>query len=163
MPTEPRPRSAGTADEAAALRFAEAAGSDASAHDRSQATSGSAHDGFAAARVAVAKTDASAHDASQVTSGSAHDGDAARDALAETDASVHDDLAAAREQRIRRMLDFEARWTSHGGAKARAIRAEFGWSTTRYYQVLDGLLETREAVRHDPMLVRRLLRLREAR
>ncbi|GEK81288.1 DUF3263 domain-containing protein [Agrococcus baldri] len=78
------------------------------------------------------------------------------------DASAHD-LAAAREQRIRRLLDFEAGWTSHGGAKARAIRAEFGWTTTRYYQVLDGLLETQEAVRHDPMLVHRLLRLRDER
>ncbi|WP_306231863.1 DUF3263 domain-containing protein [Agrococcus beijingensis] len=79
-----------------------------------------------------------------------------------TDAVGHD-LAAAREERIRRVLDFEAGWSSHGGAKARAIRAEFGWSTTRYYQVLDGLLEAPAAVRHDPMLVRRLLRLREAR
>jgi hypothetical protein len=77
-----------------------------------------------------------------------------------TDASAHD-LQSAREQRIRRVLDFEAGWTSHGGAKARAIRAEFGWTTTRYYQVLDGLLETPEALRHDPMLVRRLLRVRE--
>lgn len=78
------------------------------------------------------------------------------------DASARD-LDAARAERIRRVLDFEAGWTSHGGAKARAIRDEFGWSTTRYYQVLDGLLETTEAVRHDPMLVRRLLRLREGR
>lgn len=109
MPTEPSPRSAGTADEAAALAFA------------------------AEAR------------------------------QAQTDASAHDDLAAAREERIRRLLDFEAGWVSHGGAKARAIRAEFGWSTTRYYQVLDGMLEAPEAVQHDPMLVRRLLRLREAR
>lgn len=79
-----------------------------------------------------------------------------------TDASAHD-LQSAREQRIRRVLDFEGRWTSHGGAKARAIRAEFGWTTTRYYQVLDGLLETPEALHHDPMLVRRLLRVREGR
>jgi hypothetical protein len=79
-----------------------------------------------------------------------------------TDAVGHD-LAAAREERIRRVLDFEAGWSSHGGAKARAIRAEFGWSTTRYYQVLDQLLESPVAVRHDPMLVRRLLRVREAR
>lgn len=79
-----------------------------------------------------------------------------------TDAAAHD-LAAAREERIRRVLDFEAGWSNHGGAKARAIRAEFGWTTTRYYQVLDGLLETQAAVQHDPMLVRRLLRLREAR
>lgn len=79
-----------------------------------------------------------------------------------TDASAHD-LQSAREQRIRRVLDFEASWSSHGGAKARAIRAEFGWTTTRYYQVLDGLLETPEALHHDPMLVRRLLRVREGR
>ncbi|WP_425846974.1 DUF3263 domain-containing protein [Agrococcus sp. TSP3-2-1] len=79
-----------------------------------------------------------------------------------TDASAHD-LQSAREQRIRRVLDFEGGWTSHGGAKARAIRAEFGWTTTRYYQVLDGLLETPEALHHDPMLVRRLLRVREGR
>lgn len=78
------------------------------------------------------------------------------------DAEAHD-LAAAREERIRRVLDFEAGWANHGGAKARAIRAEFGWTTTRYYQVLDGCVETQAAVRHDPMLVRRLLRLREAR
>ncbi|WP_405215988.1 DUF3263 domain-containing protein [Agrococcus sp. Ld7] len=79
-----------------------------------------------------------------------------------TDAAAHD-LAAAREERIRRVLDFEASWASHGGAKARAIRTEFGWTTTRYYQVLDRCLETEAAVRHDPMLVGRLLRLREAR
>ena len=129
MPTEPRPRSAGTADEAAALAFVEAA----------------------------AAAEAAAHDAppAPAASGSAEP--------QTTDASAHDDLAAAREQRIRRLLDFEGGWASHGGAKARAIRAEFGWSTTRYYQVLDGLLETPEAVRHDPMLVRRLLRLREGR
>ena len=149
MPTEPRPRSAGTADEAAALAFVEAAAAaEAAAHDAppAPAASGSAE---------PQTTDASAH-AGTRTDASAHAG-------TQTDASAHDDLAAAREQRIRRLLDFEGGWASHGGAKARAIRAEFGWSTTRYYQVLDGLLETPEAVRHDPMLVRRLLRLREGR
>lgn len=84
-------------------------------------------------------------------------------AASQTTDAVGHDLAAAREERIRRVLDFEAGWASHGGAKARAIRAEFGWSTTRYYQVLDGMLETPAALHHDPMLVRRLLRLREGR
>jgi hypothetical protein len=112
------------------------------------------------AALAFVSADASAYGDAPTADASAHVDETSHDA-----ARAHDghDLAAAREQRIRRMLDFEAGWTSHGGAKARAIRAEFGWTPTRYYQVLDGLLETREAVRHDPMLVRRLLRLREGR
>lgn len=129
MPTDPRPRSKGTADEAAALAFATAQAHASPALDLHEVPQ--------------------SHE--QTTDASAHDPEAAHD------------LATAREQRIRRVLDFEAGWAQHGGAKARAIRAEFGWSTTRYYQVLDGLLETRAAVRHDPMLVRRLLRLREGR
>ncbi|SFS01147.1 Protein of unknown function [Agrococcus baldri] len=150
MPTDPRARRTGTADEAAALAFVSA---DASAYADAS--------GYADAPTpagASAHADELAHDAAP-----AHDAAAADDAASADDAVSAHDLAAAREARIRRMLDFEAGWTSHGGAKARAIRAEFGWTTTRYYQVLDGLLETREAVRHDPMLVRRLLRLREAR
>ncbi|MFA4841536.1 MAG: DUF3263 domain-containing protein [Agrococcus sp.] len=83
------------------------------------------------------------------------------DAPVEGDRAGRDDLARARAERIRTVLDFEAGWASHGGAKSRAIRAEFGWSTTRYYQVLDAALETPEALHHDPMLVRRLLRLRD--
>lgn len=83
------------------------------------------------------------------------------DASPDAERAGRDDLARARAERIRSVLDFEAGWTSHGGAKGRAIRAEFGWSTTRYYQVLDAALETPEALHHDPMLVRRLLRLRD--
>ena len=163
MPTEPRPRSAGTADEAAALAFVEAAAAaEAAAHDAPPApdASGSAQ---------PQTTDASAHAGTRTDASAARGRAAPPPRLAPPPGAprwagaAHDDLAAAREQRIRRLLDFEGGWASHGGAKARAIRAEFGWSTTRYYQVLDGLLETPEAVRHDPMLVRRLLRLREGR
>lgn len=109
------------------------------------------------------RREGTADDAAALAFASAVDTDA--DAGPQDDAAEPsaDELASAREARIRRILDFEGAWTSHGGAKARAIRAEFGWTPTRYYQVLDGLLETAEAVRHDPMLVRRLLRLREAR
>ena len=42
------------------------------------------------------------------------------------------------------------------GALFVPLHEEFGWSTTRYYQVLDAALETPEALHHDPMLVRRL-------
>jgi hypothetical protein len=67
------------------------------------------------------------------------------------------------DERGLRMLDFEARWSGRLGAKEAAIREEFGLSAARYYQVLDALLDTPVALRRDPILVRRLQRLRDAR
>jgi hypothetical protein len=65
--------------------------------------------------------------------------------------------------RDRALLDFEAAWSRHAGAKEEAIRAEFGLSPARYYQLLGRLLETTEALAYDPMLVKRLRRIRDAR
>lgn len=65
--------------------------------------------------------------------------------------------------RDRRILDFERQWWRHVGAKEEAIRAEFGLSTARYYQLLNALIDSPDAVRHDPMLVGRLQRTRDAR
>lgn len=62
-----------------------------------------------------------------------------------------------------RMLDFERAWSSRLGAKEAAIRAEFSVSAARYYQMLYALLDSPAALRSDPVLVRRLQRLREAR
>lgn len=62
-----------------------------------------------------------------------------------------------------RMLDFEGRWSGRLGAKESAIRAEFGFSAARYYQVLDALIDSPIALRSDPILVRRLQRLRDGR
>ncbi|MGX5682647.1 DUF3263 domain-containing protein [Schumannella luteola] len=67
---------------------------------------------------------------------------------------------SARDARI---LDFERRWWTHAGAKEEAIRSEFALSAARYYQLLNAVIDRPEAVRHDPMLVRRLLRARDAR
>jgi hypothetical protein len=61
------------------------------------------------------------------------------------------------------VLAFERRWWSHPGAKEQAIRAEFGLSAARYYQVLGALLDSPLALAHDPMLVKRLQRMRDAR
>src|SRR6187402_92664 len=61
------------------------------------------------------------------------------------------------------ILDFERQWWRHVGAKEEAIRAEFGLSAARYYQLLNAVIDSPAAVRHDPMLVRRLLRARDAR
>jgi hypothetical protein len=61
------------------------------------------------------------------------------------------------------VLAFERRWWSEPGAKEQAIRAEFGLSAARYYQVLGALLDSPLALAHDPMLVKRLQRMRDAR
>ena len=63
----------------------------------------------------------------------------------------------------RDILAFERSWWKQGGSKERAVREEFGLSATRYYQVLNALIDTAAALEEDPMLVRRLRRQRVAR
>jgi len=58
------------------------------------------------------------------------------------------------------ILDFERTWWKHAGVKEQAIRERFDMSATRYYQLLNELLEKPEAMDHDPILVKRLKRLR---
>jgi hypothetical protein len=61
------------------------------------------------------------------------------------------------------ILEFERRWWHHAGAKEAAIRSEFSLSAARYYQLLNAVIDLPGALRHDPMLVKRLLRARDAR
>lgn len=61
------------------------------------------------------------------------------------------------------ILDFERAWWKFAGAKEGAIREQFDSTSTRYYQELNALLDLPAALEHDPMLVRRLRRLRAAR
>jgi Protein of unknown function (DUF3263) len=61
------------------------------------------------------------------------------------------------------ILAFEGRWWKHAGAKEQAIRDTFGLSSTRYYQVLNALLDKPEATEQEPVLVGRLRRLRATR
>ncbi len=65
--------------------------------------------------------------------------------------------------RDRALLDFESEWRRHAGAKEEAIRAELDLAPARYYQLLGRLIDTEDAQAYDPMLVKRLRRLREAR
>jgi len=65
-----------------------------------------------------------------------------------------------REQQI---LAFERQWWKYAGAKETAIRELFDMSSTRYYQVLNGLIDRPEALAFDPLLVKRLRRLRTSR
>jgi hypothetical protein len=63
----------------------------------------------------------------------------------------------------REILDFERTWWQASIPKELAVRQRFGLSPSRYYQVLNRVIDRPEALEHDPMLVRRLRRLREGR
>jgi Protein of unknown function (DUF3263) len=63
----------------------------------------------------------------------------------------------------RAILDFEKHWWRRPGAKEQAIREAFDLSPTRYYQLLNALLDHPAAVAYDPALINRLRRLRSGR
>ena len=65
--------------------------------------------------------------------------------------------------RERDMLAFERQWWRYAGAKEAAIREQFGMTATRYYQVLNALIDGPDALAVDPMLVKRLRRMRASR
>jgi len=71
--------------------------------------------------------------------------------------------SGALDQRARDLLDFERGWWQRSGPKERAIRERFGFSAARYHQLLNRVVDLPEALEYDPMLVRRLRRLREQR
>ena len=66
-------------------------------------------------------------------------------------------------ERDRDILEFERQWWKYAGAKEQAVRDKFDMSSTRYYQVLNALIDTPAALAADPMLVKRLRRLRASR
>ena len=65
--------------------------------------------------------------------------------------------------RDRAILDFERTWWTESGPKEQVIRERFDLSGTRYYQLLNELLDSPEALEYDPLVVRRLRRLRDRR
>lgn len=74
--------------------------------------------------------------------------------------SEHAEIRDGLSERESDILDFERSWWKHAGVKEQAIRERFEMSATRYYQVLNELIERPEALAHDPILVKRLKRLR---
>jgi hypothetical protein len=75
-------------------------------------------------------------------------------------AGTPDDVLSDRDQQV---LAFERQWWKYAGAKEQAIRELFDMSATRYYQVLNALIDSPAALAHDPMLVKRLRRMRASR
>jgi hypothetical protein len=66
-------------------------------------------------------------------------------------------------ERDRELLRFERQWWKYAGAKEQAIREQFDMSATRYYQLLNALIDAPDALAFDPLLVKRLRRLRSTR
>ena len=66
-------------------------------------------------------------------------------------------------QRDRQIREFERQWWKYAGAKEQAIRELFDMSATRYYQIINALIDNPDALAFDPMLVKRLRRMRAAR
>ena len=83
-----------------------------------------------------------------------HDGSPQHDAVRSREELSERDLA---------LLDFERQWWKEPGSKEQALRERFGVSPTRYYQLVNALVDREAALRHDPMLVKRLRRARAAR
>ena len=71
--------------------------------------------------------------------------------------------AEALSRRDRDILAFERQWWQYAGLKEQAIKEMFDLSPTRYYQVLNNVIDNPAALAEDPLLVRRLRRLRATR
>jgi Protein of unknown function (DUF3263) len=65
--------------------------------------------------------------------------------------------------RERAVLDFERTWWQATGPKQAAIRARLNMSSTRYYRMLNELIERPTALDYDPLTVKRLRRHRDHR
>jgi hypothetical protein len=61
-----------------------------------------------------------------------------------------DDAASGLSARDREILDFERQWWKYAGAKEQAVRELFDLSATRYYQVLNALIDSPAALTRGP-------------
>lgn len=77
----------------------------------------------------------------------------------EVDGSAEAELS----ERDRAIIEFERQWWKYAGAKEQAFKDLFDMSATRYYQVLNTLIDNPLALAHDPMLIKRLRRMRATR
>ena len=87
--------------------------------------------------------------------------------MVEGTAAVHDMQALAQAVGLSAVeaaiLDFEREWWRFSGAKEQSIRERFDMTPAHYHQVLGALLDDPRALAYDPILVKRLMRLRHAR
>ena len=76
---------------------------------------------------------------------------------------VQVDESTSLSERDRQILDFEHQWWKYAGSKEQAVKDLFDLSPTRYYQILNQLIDNDDALAHDPMLIKRLRRQRARR
>ena len=62
-----------------------------------------------------------------------------------------------------KMLEFERTWWRHAGAKESSIKELFNLTPPAYYQMLNNLIDRPAALMAEPLLVKRLLRVRQQR
>lgn len=62
-----------------------------------------------------------------------------------------------------KLLDFERNWWRHAGSKESSIKELFNLTPPAYYQMLNNLIDRPAALMAQPLLVKRLLRLRDQR
>jgi len=69
----------------------------------------------------------------------------------------------ALSKRDKEILDFERNWWTEARPKEIAMTERFNLLTTEYYEILNRLIDSEDAVVYDPLVVRRLRRLRDRR
>ena len=79
------------------------------------------------------------------------------------DPTVQEAPSSGLSERDQEILAIERQWWKYSGAKEQAVRELFDMTATRYYQVLNALIDSPAALAHDPMLVKRLRRMRSTR
>lgn len=73
------------------------------------------------------------------------------------------DPSSGLSERDREILDFENRHWTYAGSKEQGIKDLFELSSTRYYQLLNQLIDSEAALAYRPLLVKRLRRDRTRR
>ena len=77
--------------------------------------------------------------------------------------AVHVENVTELTERERALLDFEGSWWTLDTSKDELIRARFSCSLDEYYQELNRLVDVPAALAYEPLVVRRLVRLRDRR
>ena len=76
---------------------------------------------------------------------------------------LHDSANAGLSEFEVKMLEFERSWWRHAGVKESSIKELFNLTPPAYYQLLNNLIDREAAVMAEPILVKRLRRLRDSR